>query len=195
LRVPARFGAIVLLCLSLLAAIGCANLARHFGSHRLAGLAGLAVLLLMGVEYANVHVVRAVPRTAPPLYQWLAQLPPTVIVHAPLPLPDALPGAEADFQFFAQYHRHRLLNGNSGFYPPNYMATLERCRDFPDRRSIAALRAAGADYLLVHAQHYRTPRAFADVVLELESRSDVSPVMSSDDGGGVVRIYRLEREP
>ena len=194
LRVPARFGAIVLLCVSLLAAIGCANLARQFGHLRFAGVAGLAVLALLGVEYSSVHVVRAMPRTAPPLYRWLASLPPTIIVHAPLPLPDTLPGAEADFQFFAQYHRHRLVNGNSGFYPPNYMATLERCREFPDRRSIAALRAAGADYLLVHAQHYRTPRAFADVVLELESRTDVTPVMSSDDGGGVVRIYRLERE-
>jgi hypothetical protein len=195
LRVPARFGAIVLVCASLLAAIGGANLARHLGQRRFAALAGLAVLLMMGTEYSSVHVVRAMPREGPPLYQWLASLPPTVIAHAPLPLPDTLPGAEADFQYFAQYHRHRLVNGNSGFYPPNYMTMLERCRDFPDRRSIAALRAAGADYLMVHAQHYRTPRAFADVVLELESRTDVTPVMSSDDGGGVVRIYRLEREP
>ena len=70
---------------------------------------------------------------------------------------------DVDFQFFAQYHRHRLLNGNSGFYPPYYMRMLERCADFPDRRCINALRVAGADYLLVHAQHF-PPQAFADAV-------------------------------
>ena len=140
--------------------------------------------------------MRALPRLSPPVYHWLASLPPTVIVHAPLPQPDSLPGVDADFQFFAQYHRHRLLNGNSGFYPPDYVRMLERARDFPDdRRCLNALRVAGAEYLLVHAQHFPSPTAFAEVVLALESRTDVTPVMASDDDGGVVRVYRLEREP
>jgi hypothetical protein len=194
LRVPARFGAIVLLCVSLLAAIGAANLARHLGHARFAAHAALALLVVMGVEYANVIVVRGMPRRSPPVYHWLASLPGTVIVHAPLPQPHSLPGVDVDFQFFAQYHRHRLLNGNSGFYPPGYMGTIERCADFPDRRCLNALRVAGADYLLVHAQHFPSPRAFADAVLTLESRPDVTPVMTSDDNGGVVRIYRLERD-
>jgi hypothetical protein len=193
LRVPARFAAVVLLCVALLAAIGSAQLASACSHWRLAPLAAGVVLVLLGIEAASVHPVRALPRRAPPVYAWLATLPPTVIVHAPMPVPERLPGAEADYQFFAQYHRHRLLNGNSGFYPPAYIQTLSRNRYFPDDRAIAALRAAGAEYLLVHAQHYPTPEAFARVAIALESRVDLSPATVSEDDGGVVRVYRLER--
>ena len=193
LRVPARFGAVVLLCAALLAAIGCANLARHLGGWPLAPLAAGALLATLGAEYASVHAVREMPRRAPPVYHWLSLLPPTVIVHAPLPRPGGLPGNEADYQYFAQYHRHRLLNGNSGFYPPVYDDMLERAKNFPDERSLRALRASGAEFLLVHAQHYATPDAFAKVVLALELRTDVTPITTSKDERGVVRIYRLER--
>ncbi len=193
LRVPARFAAVVLLGVALLAAIGCANLARHLGRASLAPVAAGALLLLLGAEYASVHPVRAMPRRAPPLYHWLSLLPPTVIVHAPLPRPGALPGAEADYQYFAQYHRHRLLNGNSGFYPPGYLLMLERAKDFPDERSLRAMRANGAEFLIVHGQHFGSPDEYGAAVLALELRTDLTPITTSDDGGGVVRIYRLER--
>ena len=139
--------------------------------------------------------MRQLPRRAPPVYAWLATVPPTVIVHAPLPMPDRLPGAEADYQYFAQYHQHRLLNGNSGFYPPAYGLLLERARHFPDDQAIAELRRLGAEYLLVHGQHFPTPTAFATALLALESRPDVTPVTASEDDGGVVRVYRLEPAP
>ena len=160
-----------------------------------AWLPAAATLLLLGGEYASVHPVRALPRRAPPVYRWLGTMPPTVIVHAPLPTLDTLPGAEADYQYFAQYHRHRLLNGNSGFYPPNYTLTLSRTEAFPDRRSIAELRRVGAEYLLVHAQYFPKPEAFADAVLSLESSTDLTPVMTSHDHGGMVRVYRFVPVP
>ena len=84
------------------------------------------------------------------------------------------------------------MNGNSGFYPPNYAELLSRTEEFPDARSIEAMRAAGAEYLLVHAQHYPTVEKFAAVVLALELRPGVTPVTTSHDEGGVVRVYRLE---
>ena len=192
LRVPARFGAVVLMGVALLSALGCANLARACGRIPGAALAAAFVLALVVAEGAAAVPVRALPRTAPPVYVLLASLPPTVIVHAPLPLPDALPGAEADFQYFAQYHRHQLLNGNSGFYPPNYLQLLERVRGFPDQHSMAALREAGAEYLLVHEQYFGRPEAFAAVVVELAARARVTPVATSSDDGGAVLVYRLE---
>ena len=131
LRVPARFGALTLLWVALLAAIACAHLARLAEPWPRAWLPAAATLLLLGGEYASVHTVRQMPRRAPPVYRWLGTVPPTVIVHAPLPTLDTLPGAEADYQYFAQYHRHRLLNGNSGFYPPNYTLTLSRTEALP----------------------------------------------------------------
>lgn len=195
LRVPARFGALTLLWVTLLAAIGCAHLARLAEPWPRAWLPAAATLLLLGGEYASVHTVRLMPRRAPPVYRWLGTVSPTVIVHAPLPTLDTLPGAEADYQYFAQYHRHRLLNGNSGFYPPNYTLTLSRTEAFPDRRSLAELRRAGAEYLLVHAQYFPKPEAFAAAMLSLETSTELTAVMTSHDHGGMVRVYRFVPAP
>ena len=195
LRVPARMAAVVLFGVALLAAVGTARIAAAIRAWQWRGVAAAGLLTLLAAESASVHPVRRLPRRAPPVYAWLATVPPTIIVHAPLPLPDRLPGAEANFQYFAQYHRHRLLNGNSGFYPPVYGTMLERARNFPDDQAIAELRRLGAEYLLVHGQYYPTPTAFAAALLTLESRRDVTPITASEDDGGVVRVYRLEREP
>jgi hypothetical protein len=191
LRVPARFGMITLLCVALLAAQGWAQLARAMRAPAAAALSAALVAAIL-IESASVVAVRRLPRQSPPVYHWLATLPPSVIVHTPLPTANSLPGAEADFQYFAQYHRHRLLNGNSGFYPPRYLRLLERARNFPHGDAVDVLRDAGAEYLLVHAQHFPTPAAFAAAVLALETRADVTPVTVSEDEGGVVRGYRLE---
>jgi hypothetical protein len=193
LRVPARFGAVTLLGVALLAALGCANLARVCGAWSGASWAALLVLVVVGGESAAAVPTRALPHAAPPVYALLAALPPTVIVHAPLPLPEMLPGAEANYQYFAQYHRHALLNGNSGFYPPAYLQLLERLRGLPGDHAMAALRETAAEYLLVHEQYYPTREAFGRVVAALEERRDVVPVATSRDDGGVVRVYRLLR--
>ncbi len=193
LRVPARFGAVVLLGVALLAALGCANLAAAWGHLPGASLVATLALALVGVEYAAAITVRTLPPEAPPVYQLLATMAPTVIVHLPLPLPSALPGEEANYQYFAQYHRHVLLNGNSGFYPPAYLQLLEAMRGFPGDGAMAALRATDAEYLLVHEQYYDTREAFGRTVAELEVRHDLVAVATSRDDGGVVRVYRVVR--
>lgn len=193
LRVPARFGAVTLLGVALLAALGCANLTRACAHWPGASLAATLMLAAVAAESAAIVPVRRLPSVAPPVYALLATLPPTVIVHAPLPLPETLPGAEANFQYFAQYHGHALLNGNSGFYPPAYVELLERLRGFPNDRALTALRATAAAYLLVHEQYYATGDEFGRVVAALEERRDVVPVATSSDDGGVVRVYRLLR--
>ncbi len=179
--------------MALLAALGCANLARACGTWPGASVAaGLALAVVMA-ESAAIVPVRRLPPVAPPVYALLATLPPTVVVHVPLPLPETLPGAEANYQYFAQYHRHALINGNSGFYPPAYVQLLERARGLAGDRAMAALRETGAEYLLVHEQYYATRDEFGRVVAALEERRDVAPVATSSDDGGVVRVYKLVR--
>ena len=140
-------------------------------------------------------------RTGIPVFPWLPfpiralfALDLVFVGVAKKPLPESLPGPEADFQYFAQYHRHQLVNGNSGFYPPSYLRLIGRVRDFPDDRALTALRDLNVDYVLVHAQHYRTREAFARVIEGLERRTDVEPVATSTDDGGLVRVYRLRRQ-
>lgn len=191
LRVPARFNALFLMGVSLLAALGCAQLARAWGRGPMTTAMAAAVLVLIGVESAATVPARAMPHKAPPVYELLASLPPTVIVHLPLPPADELPGDEADYIYFAQYHRHRLLNGNSGFYPPAYLQMLERTDGFPDDQALQALRDMGAEYLLVHERYFLPGPAFAYAVAGLENNPLVTPVATSSDGVGNVRVYRF----
>jgi hypothetical protein len=195
LRVPPRFGMLVLTGLALLAAIGCGTMARTLGVRRGAGVLASLILTLMVVESAAVITVRAMPHKAPPIYRFLGTLPPTVIAHAPLPNPSRLPGFDADFIYFAQYHRHRIINGNSGFFPPSYVTLLERAWNLPSDQAIGALRDAGVEYLLVHERYFSTPAALGATVFQLERRDDLQPVgtYADEPGHGNVRVYRLRR--
>lgn len=196
LRVAARFGMVTLTVLALLAAIGCGTLARTLGQRRGATALATLLLLLMGVEYLANVTVRRLPRSAPPIYAFLGTLPPTVLAHAPMPRPINLPGFDADFLYFAQYHRHQIVNGNSGFYPPSYLKLIATARDLRLGRSTATLKDAGVEFLMVHERYYDTPAAFAEATFALEQRNDVVPVgtFRDEDGRGDVRVYRLPRD-
>ena len=196
LRVAARFGMITLTALALLAATGCGTLARALGGRPRAGLLAGLVLVLMGIESVADVPVRRLPRTAPPIYQFLATVPPTVVAHAPMPRPAGLPGDEADFVYFAQYHRHEIVNGNSGFYPPGYVRLITRARDLRSDDALAALRGAGVEFLLVHERYFESPALHGDTTYVLEQRPDLEAVGTFGDetGRGDVRVYRLRRD-
>lgn len=190
LRVPARFALFVLLAVAMLAAASMVRLTRATGSPGRARAVTALVLAALITEQASQQTLRTLPRSAPPLYAWLAQLPPTVVAHLPMPDPGQLPGADVEFQYFAQYHRHRIINGYSGFYPPSYLRLLEVLRGFPSADGLEALLASGARLLAVHRQHY-TPEAYASLTGWLDSRPDVVPLAALRDEGGEVRVYRM----
>ncbi len=193
LRVPARFAMVALAGLALLSAVGCGVLTRAFAARRGARVVAAALVAAIVGESAAALPVRRLPSTPPPVYALLGTMSPTVIVHLPLPRAEALPGAEPNFQYFAEHHQHRLVNGYSGFYPPRYLQLLARAGRFPDDDAIAAIRGMGAEYILVHEQYHPTRQAFAAAIEGLEHRADVEPVATSTDEGGAVWIYRLRR--
>lgn len=147
----------------------------------------------MGVESVATMNVRRLPATAPTVYEFLGRLAPSVVAHAPLADPGALPGADSDFIHFAQYHRHRIGNGNSGFFPPAYIRLMSAARDLPSDEAIDALRAAGVEYLVVHERYFETWDAMSDTIYRLERRSDLQPqgTFADEAGTGNARIYRL----
>lgn len=191
LRVPSRFAVLLLVCVAGLAAFGVARIEASLGGLRAwPAIVALMIGALL-VEFATVTQIRELPPSAPALYAWLGQQPPTVIAHFPMPTPQQLPGAEADYQFFAQYHRHRLVNGNSGYYPRTYIQLLERVRNFPDARALNALRVAGVTLVVVHAQRY-THEEYERVTRDLATSPGVEPVDVFNDGVEGARVYRLK---
>jgi hypothetical protein len=191
--VPARFAILVVAAVSALAAIGVARLQRGF-AHPRWWSAGIAVVVSAQlIEYTTITATRQLPSRPPNLYAWLGEQSPTVIAHFPMPSPDALPGHEAEYEYFAQYHRHTLVNGNSGFYPQTYLQLLHDVRGFPDARALEALRRKDVTIVIVHATHYDA-EDYADLTGSLQDNQDLEPLGTFLDDRGAARVYRMRAQ-
>jgi hypothetical protein len=192
LRAPGRFGILVLLGVSVLAAYGVARvLSRTPASWR----RPLAVLLggVMMLEYQTAPIyMETLPVNPPDIYRWLAREPRgTVTVEFPLPRPEAVPLQDPIYEYFSTMHWQPLLNGYSGHYPVSYVEMLKSQRTFPDEASIAVLKARGVKAIIVHANGYHLPHMYDDATKGLESRSDVRLMGVWKDHRGEARAYKF----
>jgi hypothetical protein len=174
LRVPARFGMIVVLMLAVLGGYGAAAVSRwRWGTP---GLVALAIAFLaesfvrpfpingMGTlrDYATPEARVYRPARAPAVYQRLAQESDVVLAELPLGQPDY----DIRAMFYSIVHHGRLLNGYSGFFPPHYGLLALTLSDVPGQTTTAwsALRDSGASHVIVHEAAWlddRGPRTTA----------------------------------
>ncbi len=152
LRVPARFGMLVMLCLSQVAALA---VARWSGRHRWA----IAALVLLVALDGWVPVLRTAP-VPPPVD--LAGLDATTPVLE-VPMPDLY--ADTAAMLRATAHGHPLVNGYSGYEPESHVA-LRTAIQTLDPSGVAAIRRRGP--LLVIVDPARDPdgrfRAFVSAL-------------------------------
>ena len=159
LRAPARLGIFVVFFLALLAAWGHAAVEAALPrTGRRALAAAIWGVLLLEYRVAPLRLV-PYPNAPPPLYAWLAQQPRGVVAEFPMPVPEALPGDEARYAYMSTFHWMPAVNGYSGYYPPSYIARIDRLRGFPDAASTDALRRDGVRYVIVHPAAYPPDRA------------------------------------
>jgi hypothetical protein len=88
------------------------------------------------------------------------------------------------------FHWKRLVNGYSGYYPPSYIARIERLAAFPDTGSLAQLRADGVRYVIVHEGSYIRPGESAGILAALE-REGVKPMARLYDGWAAATVFEL----
>lgn len=188
LRAPARFGALVLLSLSVLAALGAARIVSFRQGRRYLAVPLAAIML---VEYlAAPLVTRAEPTSAPPLQAWLSQQPRGVVVELPLPVPEALWGREIDYQLMSIYHWHPMVNGYSGNAPRDYVGFLDRMRTFPDQNSLDALRAKHVRWVVIHQALYE-PATFVEVIERVLASPGLRSVGTYADQWGQAIVLEL----
>jgi hypothetical protein len=187
LRDPSRFGALVVLGVGLLAALGLAALRQ-----RLPGRWHLtAPLLLLGA--ANAEVLCAPFDFTPhggfsPIYARLALEPQRVAV-AELPFY----GGETDYLnvpyvLASTTHWTPLINGYSGVAPRDFGQRAEILRHFPDPAAIDELHRLGASHMIVHLGRYRLAARRRRILDFLGQRDDVAWVATAPTGE---RLYRL----
>lgn len=192
LRAPARFGALMLLSIAVLAGLGIAKAASRWPDQAIA----IAGVLTVGclVEYWMTPV-RTRTNQEPPsaAHQWLALQPRgSVVLELPVPTGDSLWLYETTYLIRSTHHWQPLINGYSGFAPPEYQRTLEQLRGFPDEASLDRLRQLNTRFILLNQQFYTAPE-FTELIASVSGSAGLLPPRSFGPEGRRVVVVELAR--
>jgi hypothetical protein len=180
IRVPLRFGYLVILATAVLAGFGVVALRRALSAR--VGAAAVALLLGAAVIEPLAAPLRLRPFTAiPDIYRILQNDPRAVVVELPLHAPRAA-FTNARYMLNSTVHWRPLVNGYSGFVPASYARNYEQLSGFPDARSIAALRETGVTHVFVHRQQIR-PQVLEEI--------DRSPALRRIAVEASIALYRV----
>jgi hypothetical protein len=172
LRVPARYGMLAMLFLSIVAAFGALEIERRFRR------SGLVILMLAGVfcvaesiaapivingqdpigGYQTPPARMMIGDQSPAVYRYLATLPPGTVV-AEFPFGEW--AYELRYMFYSPIHWHPLINGYSGTFPLGYHLranVLRRPEEDPDA-AWNAMVTAGTTHAVVHEGFFKADRA------------------------------------
>ena len=158
MRVSSRFYVFTSLAIAALAAQGFDRIRERFA--RPSGLRNLPLarfaipalaIALLAWELAPLPLAwspLAAPKDFPPVYRFLADEPK---VAAILELPIGEPLDDLSYQYFGTLHHKPMVNGYSGFIPPENQAFRAACcRPVPDAGQLALLRDWGVTHVVVH---------------------------------------------
>jgi hypothetical protein len=167
LRVPARFAAVFLCALGVLAATGAAAFFATLASRRTRAIAVVAIAAVMLAEYSTVLRLEEVHPPSP-VHRYLASQPRGAVAELPMPEINSLPGNDAQREYYSTFHWQPLLNGYSGYYPISHNALLFYLETFPRGSWIDLLIGRGARYFVVHEREFRPP-VLANVLRRMEA--------------------------
>jgi hypothetical protein len=151
-RVYARFGIVVMLCVTVLAGLGLSYILGRIKKKetKLILLVGLTVLV--AVEFANSPPPPITDYSkTPAVYTWLKQQPGDFII-AEYPLNQPIYKEYSDYVFYQRLHQKRLFNGSS--LETKGEAYRALAADVSDSQSASVLEHLGVKYAIVHLDKY-----------------------------------------
>jgi len=209
LRVPARFGMVVMLALAMLAGMGLqwfSNRApsiyvldRHVRPWWPCAICGVLIAVEsfaapIPVDGNSTDYTRqglaplpALQHAAPPVYDFIASLPAdTVVVEFPL----GEPAFDVRYMYYSVRHWRRLVNGYSGGMPPSYEQLDMALQDFMARPEYAwdVLKQHRPRYAVVHGTYYTGDRG-ENVISWLMSKGGTDVARFGSD-----RVFQLPVE-
>jgi len=189
LGAPARFAVLSMAGLSLLSAKGLEAVLRRVG-RRWAVVTAIATIVILS-EYgvAPVRLANVVTaETLPEVYRVLARRPPgEPVVEMPMGAPTyGAQNRNAVYIYHSVYHQQPLVNGYSGFIPPEYYALVRDMQAFPSAAAVERLDRWGVEWIVVHANRYRDA---AGLRRRLDQLSSIELVQDF----GTIWLYRIRR--
>lgn len=191
LRVPARMWAIVMLCISVLAAFGLRALMQRLGGRK-ALLALALISLFTAFEFVpTLPIDRFIdrgPAKLEPAYEYLAENAPGAVV-AEVPFASAQDAfRETPRMYRSTYGWWRLVNGYASYFPEGYYETRDTLNTLPSPESLSKLRSLDVDYVVVHPEQYDQDGENGQKVLRAVNK-EPSLERVTGDGGSI--LYRV----
>jgi hypothetical protein len=188
-RAPARFAILADCALAVLAGFGFQALHQLIAARSVRRVLLAAVLVIIGVECGSAPMfLQNVATTVPDVYKFLQTIDRSVIIEFPMVDYDMTPL----FMYGSISHWHQLVNGYSGYTPPDYVETRRRMRTFPDDEAIARLKELGVRFVLVHQAYYKAD-AYADLMVRVLRRAELVPFGHYRDWLAFTDIFELKR--
>jgi hypothetical protein len=156
MRVPSRFGMIVSVAMSVLAAMGAAAVLERVrgGVGRAWTVAGVLVFCAVAEQWCapmRFKEAGAIPDEAD---RWLAaSAVPGAVVHLPV-FDNTRAHYEAPRLLGSTAHWRPLVNGYSGFFPKDYAGYAAAFYKFPDEPAVRGMQAIGVRFVVVHWNFY-----------------------------------------
>ncbi len=187
MRGAARFGALFLLAVALLAGFGLAALRQRAAGRRWALAAAVLALGLVNLEAWRAPLAYRWFERIPRVYELLAREPgPVVLAETPFYPPQAA-FENAEYVLNSTAHWRPLMNGYSGYVPESYRNVASAFWYFPEDWAIDAMRAAGVTHVTVHPHRFGNEAART---LDILARRPDVELLAISAGLGV-RLYRL----
>lgn len=194
MRVPARFVALLMLGLALLAGLGLEKWLAQWPPNR-ARIPALLLTALLIIEYLAIpQPLQGDGQLAhpPDVYHWLAAQPPqTIYLELPTTRTANITRDKLSIerltrqQYFSTFHWQKTPMGYSGGIPPLFEPAVSYANRFPSRASLDFLRGLGVQYVLVHENQLTT--AERNRIANLLPQPDIL----SQRLVGHTRIYQL----
>ena len=150
LRSPARFSVVMAISFVVLGAYGVRRLLARARTPRARSAIFAALVASVVIDLWPTFDLRPVWASPPPVYDTLAGRTDVVLAEYPFDIPFPLVTSEVPYLYFSIWHGLPMVNGYSGFSPPEYDAMIKAARSFPDDAALAALRARGATHVTVN---------------------------------------------
>src|SRR5262249_9786554 len=121
LRSTARAAILVIAGLAILAGFGAHALLERWREKRYIVWGIVLALLLVEAAIRPLNIYGVHDLEPAPIYKVIRGAEPGVVLELPLPRLDRLPGQEPMYQIWSMQHWNPLVNGYSGYYPPDYV--------------------------------------------------------------------------
>lgn len=149
LRCYSRAGQVALVGMAVLAGYGAGRLLGTMATARAATLIGIALVAGINLEALRSPLWYREFSGIPAIYDRLRDEPHAVVVELPFYDRRAFFG-NAEYMINATRHRHPIVNGYSGFAPPDFDARAEAMEAFPAHAALEMMHKLGVTHAVVH---------------------------------------------